>query len=93
MRKACRPRGEVLSGKVDPQADRRSGRLLARRFHARHAAMLVHSFSESAVGFDDFQAFAAALGTVGLSGQVVGVPGHSNPTLSLGWVQDKKPYA
>jgi hypothetical protein len=66
---------------------------LARRFHARHAITIVHSFSESAIGFDDYQAFATALGATGVIGSIVGVPGHSKPTLSLGWVQDKKPYA
>ncbi len=67
--------------------------LLARRFHARHAVMAVHSFSDSAIGFDDYQAFATALGAAGVVGRVVEVPGHTSPTLSLGWVQDKKPYA
>jgi hypothetical protein len=67
--------------------------LLARRFHARHAVMAVHSFSDSAIGFDDYQAFASALGAAGVAGRVTAVPGHTSPTLSLGWVQDKKPYA
>ena len=67
--------------------------LLARRFHARHAVTMVHSFSDSAIGFADYQAFATALGAAAVAGRVVEVPGHSNPTLSLGWVQDRKPYA
>jgi hypothetical protein len=67
--------------------------ILAHRFHARHAVMVVHSFSGSAIGFDDYRDFVKALGAVGVVGRLVEIPGHSNPTLSLGWVQDKKPYA
>jgi hypothetical protein len=51
------------------------------------------SFSDSAVGFGDYQAFSTALGSVGAIGTIVDIPGHTDPTLSLGWVQDKKPYA
>lgn len=55
--------------------------------------MIVHSFSDSAIGLAEYQAFATALGAVGGAGRIVEVAGHSDPTLSLGWAQDKKPYA
>jgi uncharacterized protein DUF6946 len=67
--------------------------LLARRFHATHAIMIVHSFSDSDAGFADYDAFVKALGAVGAVNQMVAIPGHSNPALAVGWVKDKKPSA
>lgn len=61
----------------------------ARRFGARHAVMLVHSFSPSDAWLDDFKAFArlyaidADAGTVARAGQLDSV------TLHLAWVRDK----
>jgi hypothetical protein len=55
--------------------------------------MIVHSFSDSAIGLDDYQDFVKALGAVGGANRMVDIPGRWEPTLSLGWVQDKKPYA
>ena len=62
--------------------------LLARRFHAQHAVMLVHSFSPNEERIGDFQAFATALGAPGSLKGVVEIPGHDRPTLSLVWVRD-----
>jgi hypothetical protein len=61
--------------------------LLARRFHARHAAMVVHSFSEADLWLKDFQAFLKALGASGDAGRVIEIAGHSDPTLCLAWVR------
>ena len=66
-----------------------SALLLAQRFHARHAVMLVHSFSPSDDGIEDYRAFATALGSSGPLEGIIEVPGHENPTLSLGWARDK----
>jgi hypothetical protein len=63
--------------------------LMARRFHARHAAMVVHSFSEAHLWFEDFQAFLKAFGVSGDAGRIIEVPGHTDPTLSVAWVAEK----
>ncbi|MFO7652408.1 MAG: hypothetical protein R6X25_01150 [Candidatus Krumholzibacteriia bacterium] len=64
--------------------------ILARRFHAAHAVMLVHSFSPDRVCSQDYRMFAAALGAVAQDGMIV-VPSHREPTLSLAWVSDLSP--
>ncbi len=66
--------------------------LLARRFHARYAVMMVHSFSRTDVGLEDYQAFLRALGTSAQAGQVVDITSHSDPTLSLAWVAERGAY-
>jgi hypothetical protein len=63
--------------------------LMARRFHARHAAMVVHSFSEADLWLEDFQAFLKVFGVSGDPGRVIEIPGHSDPTLSLAWVSGR----
>ncbi len=63
--------------------------VLAQRFHAPHAVMLVHSFSAVGDGFDDYCAFAAALGQSGSSEGVIEIRAHRQPTLSLAWVRDE----
>jgi len=67
--------------------------LLARRLHAQHAVMIVQSFSSSGVGREDYRAFLRALGGSGDVGQVIEIPGHWAPTLSLAWVTDELPHA
>jgi hypothetical protein len=61
-------------------------------YGAAAAIMMVHSFDASAAHFDDFAAFAAAIGAGDAHpDQVVGpVPGLSRP-LYLGWTTDKLP--
>ncbi len=65
--------------------------ILARRFQAAHAVMLVHSFSPSREWLDDYLEFARALGGSGASDATVPVPGHSAPSLTLAWVSDHAP--
>jgi hypothetical protein len=67
--------------------------ILAQRFHARHAAMVVHSFSPAAKWIDDYYSFARLLGAAGSLDGVIDIPGHDQPTLSLAWVQDTVPNA
>lgn len=59
--------------------------LTARRFHAETAVMLVQSFSPEARWFDDFRAFASALGAAVAAGAVGCVPSACAPALYVGW--------
>lgn len=61
--------------------------LEAKRFMAAHAAMIVHSFSQSDEWYEDFETFAAALGSVAAKGRLVAIPNHDRPTLHLGWAR------
>jgi len=65
--------------------------IMAKRFHAAHAVMLVHSFSPTREWKGDFDAFARTLGATCPLDGVVEIPGHSEPTLSLAWVSDQIP--
>ena len=62
-----------------------SALLTARRFHAGAAVMLIQSFSPESRWFDDFAAFAAALGASAQSGGVASGPHLKAPRLYLGW--------
>lgn len=59
--------------------------LTAKRFHSRTAVMLVQSFSPESRWFDDFEAFASAIGSVPARDAVARVPSVQSPTLYLGW--------
>ncbi len=59
--------------------------LTARRFHAFAAVMLVQSFSPESRWFEDFSAFAGALGASTSRDGVAVVPGSTRPRLYLGW--------
>jgi hypothetical protein len=61
----------------------------AKRYRARHALMLIHSFSPTHRWFEDFAAFSSAMG------QALQTPGVCSPpkscegvSLRLGWVAD-----
>jgi hypothetical protein len=60
--------------------------LEAKRFGARHALMLVHSFSSEHAWFDDYAAFARALGADPAGGAVVAARTADGIQLHLGWV-------
>lgn len=58
----------------------------ARRFVARSAAVIVHSFSPMAASFTDFQQFVRLLGgDVERPGQLVAVPPREDIALFFGW--------
>jgi hypothetical protein len=57
----------------------------ARVFHARTAVMLVQSFSQQAMWWEDFDRFGRALRAPPQKGVVARVPGVSKPELFLGW--------
>lgn len=69
-----------------------SALLEAERYHARHAVMIVHSFSQSHVGYDDYRTFATLLGGAAKEGRLVSIPRSNFPTLHLGWAQGNARY-
>jgi hypothetical protein len=64
----------------------------AKRFTARHALMLVHSFSQEDVGLSDFRAFAGALGGEAQAEAVTRVGERAGVELHLGWVRGEPQY-
>jgi uncharacterized protein DUF6946 len=61
----------------------------AYRFCALYAAMVVHSFSESDAGLEDYQAFARLLGAEGTKGSLEHVSRHADAELWIGWVSGR----
>lgn len=59
----------------------------AERFHARDAAMIVHSFSQEQVSLGDYQAFLALFGKKGGPGQLVALGTPNGMHLWAGWAQ------
>jgi hypothetical protein len=60
----------------------------ARRFGARHAVMMVHSFPAGKDWFGDFAAFAALYGASTKRGSTTSVAELGDQLLHLGWVSD-----
>lgn len=58
----------------------------AHRFHAAHAVMLVHSFSQSREWFSDYAAFVALLGGSAHPDSVVSLGSRSGVSLHMAWV-------
>ena len=66
-----------------------SALLEARRYGAREALMLVHSFDSDNTSLDAYQAFAGALGLENATPNAITSPtGRGEVTLRLGWVKD-----
>jgi hypothetical protein len=64
----------------------------AKRFFARGAVVVVHSFSEGSESFGDFQHFVQLMGgRIERPGQLVSVPAREGVQLSFGWAQGKIP--
>jgi hypothetical protein len=64
-----------------------SALLEAQRYNARHAMMLVHSFSRAKAGFDDYCAFARSLGGSPQVNAITTIGERAaNNTLHLAWV-------
>ncbi|WP_214630769.1 DUF6946 family protein [Paenibacillus agaridevorans] len=69
-----------------------SALLEAKRHHARHAVVLVHSFSDRSAGLLDYQSFLALYGIEGKAGAISG-PLHINGIdLWFGWLADHKSF-
>jgi hypothetical protein len=62
--------------------------IVARRFNARHALMLVHSFHPDGLWLDDFRAFASGYGADIAKNQIAPVAEVGAVSLHLGWVTD-----
>jgi hypothetical protein len=60
----------------------------ARRFGARHAVMLVHSFSREDAWLEEFLEFASLCGGTQLTKGIASVRDIGSVTLHLGWVSD-----
>jgi hypothetical protein len=58
----------------------------AQRFNAAHAVMLVHSFSQSSEGFQDYAAFVSLMGGSATKDSMVSVGARSGIWLHLAWV-------
>jgi len=69
-----------------------SALLLARRFNAKHAVMLVHSFSSADEHFSDFERFASLFSVrVGID-QIGVAASRAGTTLHLAWVRGDPQY-
>jgi hypothetical protein len=60
----------------------------AERFGAQDAIMLVHSFSKVGARFDEYAAFASALGVRAAPDTIAAGRAHGATRLHLGWVHD-----
>ena len=71
-----------------------SAAIEAKRFKSSQAVMLVHDFSGADSHFDDYAAFAAAIGYVDIApGKITAARCLHGVSLRLGWVSDKPaPY-
>jgi hypothetical protein len=67
-----------------------SALLEAKRFNARYAMMIVHSFSPVKSGFDDYQAFLGLFGRSSQVGKLVELPACGPIRLFSGWVSEKE---
>lgn len=63
-----------------------SALILAETFNARHALMLVHSFSQTREWLDDYRAFASLLGVSAEHDAITHVGTRGGVELYLGWV-------
>jgi hypothetical protein len=64
----------------------------ARRFAARHAVMLVHSFSERDDSLADYERFAAMLGADAKRDQLIAARAPGDVPLYLGWASGDPTY-
>lgn len=64
----------------------------ARRFTARHAVLMVHSFSQNDQWFEDYANFVQLFGTVGVRDQVVTATIIKDIQLHFVWVCGNKKY-
>ena len=62
--------------------------LEARRFNARYAMMIVHSFSPEKAWFADYTAFLELFGVSARPGKLVELPGVPTVRLFAGWVSE-----
>jgi hypothetical protein len=58
----------------------------ATRLRARYAAMVVHSFSSTDAGLDDYRGFVSLLGGTGTKSRLERITGLDDPELWVGWI-------
>ncbi|MFC1857316.1 DUF6946 family protein [Thermodesulfobacteriota bacterium] len=68
-----------------------SALMTAEQFNARHALMLVHSFSSDNQGFDDFAAFAALFGVTPEIGKIQPLGKAKGLSFYTTWIQSDLP--
>ena len=66
--------------------------LTARSFHAGTAVMLVHSFSQSSRGREDFEAFAEAIVGKPVTDELYEIELGEGPRLIIGWCKGAEKY-
>ncbi len=83
-----------LPGEIRYQLLHRSASAVieAKRFLARHAVMLVHSFSQTDEWFEDYGRFLSLYGVSGNVNEMVSVRECSGISLHFAWVQGDKRY-
>jgi len=64
----------------------------AKRFNARYAMMIVHSFSQEHKWFEDYQDFLNLFGVSGRINELVELPNPKNLFVYAGWVVNNWPY-
>ncbi|MFZ1538135.1 MAG: hypothetical protein WAT23_12220 [Chromatiaceae bacterium] len=69
-----------------------SATIEAERFNAAQAVMLVHSFSPSSEGFQDYAAFVSLLGGSAAEDEMIPVGSRSGISLHLAWVRGNARY-
>lgn len=64
----------------------------AKRFHANHAVMLVHSFGSNDEWFEDYKCFMSLFGASAALNRIVSVGKRSGVWLHFAWVRGEKQY-
>ena len=66
--------------------------IMAKKFKARYAIMLVHSFSKQNEWLDDYQRFLSLFNVQGDINQIVSVNSDDTPALYFAWVHGSEKY-
>jgi hypothetical protein len=85
---------EALPGHLRYQLFHRTASAVveAKRFTAKHAVMLVHSFSQTHEGFEDYSEFVKLLGGVATKDEVSDLGIRAGVHLYLGWIVGNEKY-
>jgi hypothetical protein len=70
-----------------------SALLTAKQYHAQAAVMVIHSFSGSSTGYEDFELFCTTIGMHAAKDVVLRYPGASSPQLYLVWCSGDIQYS
>jgi hypothetical protein len=64
----------------------------AKRFRAKHALMLVHSFSEKSLWFDDFSAFVGLFGLSALPNKILSTTLGNGLPMHFAWIKGDRKF-